>query len=384
MNNKIKAADVACLIDKNVAYEEVYDQLKQLFPSDEEMIFAERTSGYGFLQWELPNEGWLPLDKAEPIQGIEVKKELDRRIQHVKDKTGDSPLTGQILTCPDDSYVYYKMSPSGKWLILLTAWGYRHPERIDSGSAVGHYTPPQPKEPASIQIMYDGKPLSEKPFLLNGMEKQTDAQGIYVIGDLPVGYQFDVEVNGKKHRLTIAENKGDITIDATVYVLVEVMARLDGQPYGDAAVRLNYTGRAMQLVTDAAGKTSVQLPLGREGQPCTVYIGSQSQSKPLQSSATQFLFDFVTPNPEPEPDPIPEPEPTPVPMPEPEPIPEPEPDPIPPPEPEPEPEPELDPEPEPEPEYEPEGKGGCLSSVLFGLGLLILVALAYFFGWHFL
>ena len=381
MNNKIKAADVACLIDKNVAYEEVYDQLKQILSSDGEMIFAERTSGYGFLQWELPGEGWFPLDKADPIQGIEVKKELERRKQHVKAKTGDSPLTAQILTYPDDSYVFYKMTLAGQLLILLTAWGYRHPERIDGGSASGHFTPPQSKEPVTVQFTYGGRPMAEKPFILIGkemerLEKKTDVNGVYQIGDLPLGYQFDLEINGKKHHVTIEEGKGQITIDATVYATVEVKATLDGQPYGNVPVRVNYGGQQLQLICDGQGTASAQLPLAEGSQPCTVTVEQQPQSKPLSPSVTRFSFDFVTPAPEPEP----EPEPEPIPLPEPEPTPEPEPQP----EPIPQPVPDPEPDPEPQPDPNPKGNGGCLTSLLFGLGLALLVATAFYFGWRLL
>ena len=377
MNNKIKAADVACLIDKNVAYEEVYDQLKQILTSDEEMIFAERTSGYGFLQWELPGEGWFSMDRADPIQGIEVKREFERRMQYVKAKTGDSPLTKQILTYPDDSYVFYKTTQGGQLLILLTAWGYRHPEKIESGSAGGLYAPSVAKEPVSIQFTYGGRPLADKPFILVGnerLEKKTDVNGVYQIGDLPVGYQFDLEIYGKKHHVTIAEGKGQIIIDATVYATVEVKATLDGQPYGNVPVRVNYVGQQLQLICDAQGMVSAQLPWSQESQPCTVTVEQQSQSKPLSSTLTHFSFDFVTPEPEPGPIPQPNPEPTPEPEPEPEPIPQPVPDP----------EPEPGPEPTPEPDPNRKGNGGCLASLLFGLGLALLVAIAFYYGWRLL
>ena len=374
MNNKIKAADVACLIDKNVAYEQVYNSLKEVLPSDESMIFAERTSGYGFLQWELPGEGWVPLDKADPIQGIEVKKELEKRIQHVKEKTGDSLLTQQILTYPDDSYVYYKMTLSGQLLILITAWGYRHPEKIMSGSAGGNFTPPKTKESVTIQFTYGGRPMADKPFILIGKErldKKTDANGVYPIGKLPVGYQFDIEINGKKHHVTVEEGKGQISIDATVYATVEVKATRDGQPYGDVSVRVNYGGQQMTLISDSHGSATAQFPLATAGQLCTVTVESQTQSKPLSNAPTTFIFDFVTPKPEPVPEPVPEPKPIPEPIP----TPAPQPDPI----------PEPEPHPEPLPEPVPSDKnGGCLPSLLFGLGLALLVALAYWLGWHFL
>ena len=138
MNNKIKAAEVACLIDGNEAYDQIYNTLRDSLPSAEEMIFAERTSGAGFSQWELPGEDWIPLGQGDPIRSNAVKQELEQRIQHVRSKFGENQaMADKILAYPDDSYVYYKTSPDGELLILLTAWGYRHPERIGGMSAEG-------------------------------------------------------------------------------------------------------------------------------------------------------------------------------------------------------------------------------------------------------
>ena len=371
MNNKIRAAEVACLIDGNEAYDKVYNSLKASLPTDEEMIFAERSSGYSFLQWELPDDGWISLDKTDPIQAIEVKQELERRIGQVRAKFGDNQLMAdKILTYPDDSYVFFKRKPDGKLHILLTAWGYRHPVKIEGGSA-GGATSWQSKEPVSIHIKYCGKPMPAKKFVLNGMEKQTDAEGSFVVGELPVGYQFDVEVDGTNHHVTVAEGKGRVEIDATKYATFEVSATYDGKPYPKVAVAVDYNGQQMQLCTDDMGKTTAQVPLGLEGQLCSVTVASESQSKPLSDIPTQFVFDLVTPKQEPE---LPHDD-TPTAVADPT-------------------EPQIVSEPhEEEPPVESvkdtpsepsSGRNGVLGSLLFGLLLALLVATSFYFGWYFL
>lgn len=359
MNNKIKAAEVSCLIDGNEAYDKIYQTLKESLPSDEEMIFAERTSGSGFLQWELPQEGWVTLEQGDPIQAIEVKKELERRIQLVRIKFGDNQvMADKVLSYPDDSYVYFKYNAQRKLQILLTAWGYRHPERIE-GIGAGGWVPKQvKKEPVSIHVVYAGKSLTDKPFLLNGTPRKTDAYGTYEIGKLPIDYEFEVDVDGKQQRVKVVEGEGHITIDATIYADIEVKATLDGQPYGKASVKVDYCGQQMQLVTDGEGCLSIQLPLSLEEQKlCTVAIDAETQIKPLSKAPTHFVFDIVSPKSEP--------------LPEPEPVPEPVLEPVP------EPEPESKPEPEPK-------KDSIWPSLLFGLALALLVATTFYFGWNFL
>lgn len=321
------------------------------------------------------------MDKGDPIVSIDVKKELKRRIQHVREKFGDNQLMAdKVLSYPDDSYVFYKTDPQGRLLIRLTAWGYRHPVKIDGTGAGGMLTPQVKKEPVSFYVTYGGKPMGGKAFKLNGMPRKTDAKGSYEVGPLPLGYEFDVEINGTVHHVVVTEGMGPVTFDATVFADLEVRAILDGQPYVNAQVMVSYGGQQLRLVTDGSGCASAQLPLNTEGQQCSVTIDAQSQMKPLSETTTSFTFDFVTPQPEPEP--IPEPVPDPIPQPEPEPIPEPVPDPISEPEPIiPDPDPNPEPEPEPIPEPEPPMKhGGILPALLFGLGLALLVALTYYVG----
>ena len=379
MNNKIKAAEVACLIDGKEAYEKIYNSLKASLPTDEEMIFAERSSGYGFLQWELPEEGWVSLDQSDPIQAIEVRQELERRIGYVRTKFGDNQnMANKILTYPDESYVFFKRMDNGKLHILITAWGYRHPVKIEGGSAGGSTSPWQTKEPVVIRIIYGGKPMPSKTFKLNGMEKQTDAEGQFLVGDLPIGYQFDAEVDEKNLHFTVAKDEGLVVIDATKYATLEVLATFDGKPYSKATVAVSYNGQQMQLCTDDMGKTKAQVLLGLDGQLCSVTVGSESQSKPLSETTTRFVFDFVTSQqmtdqPQKE---------TPVGVVHPK---DTQPG-------EKEPANEVSKEEKPKEEKEdkkeeqPEtssGHGGVLTSLLLGLLLALLVATSYYFGWYF-
>ena len=295
MNNKIKATEVSCLIDGIGDYDQVYNSLMASFPKDEEMIFAERTPGHEFLQWNLPGNDWITLEDGDPIQTIDVKKELERRMQAIRAKFGNNQAVAEkLLSYPDDSYVFYKFEPSGKLLILITAWGYRHPVKIEGSGAGGILPLQETKEHTTLHLAYAGKPLANHDFVLNKMSRMTDGNGTYPIGDLPIGYEFEIELNGKKHKITIAEGKGDITIDATIYTEWKVKAILDGKPYASAPVKVSYCGQQYDSFTDSQGYASGKVTLGPNGQLCTISVGSETQNKPLSETPTLFSFDFKT------------------------------------------------------------------------------------------
>lgn len=125
----------------------------------------------------------------------EVKKELLHRKQNICEKFGNNQEMAQkVLSVPDYSYVYYKHDDAGRLIIRLTAWGYRYPERVGGGDATTDVKPKDQTEHVSISLIYDGEPLPGKSLRLNGFLRMTDANGLLDVGDLPIGYQFDIEV----------------------------------------------------------------------------------------------------------------------------------------------------------------------------------------------
>lgn len=211
MNIKIKAAGVTCLVGED--YSRVYATLvKSLGPLGAE-LFTERVPGHEYLQWELPGEGWTSLGEADPLMAAEVREQLVQRKQEVADRFASNRLMAQrVLSVPDESFVYYRPKPDGGIEIRLTAWGYRYPERImgmDLGTARNNVQ----KETVTIRCIYDGQPAAEEEIRLNGFAKKTDAEGVYEIGELPVGYQFDIEGRDKKLHVVVTPGQGTITFD---------------------------------------------------------------------------------------------------------------------------------------------------------------------------
>ena len=399
MNIKIKSSGVACLIGDD--YDRVYTVLKKQFGEGATDLFTERKPGHEYLQWVLPGEGWTALSEGDPIMSGEVRRELVRREKLVADKFGSNTAMAQrVLTVPDDDYVFYKADGNGLIDIKLTAWGYRYPERVLGSEARATVEQPVKTVNVALKFVYDGQAMPEKTFRLNDFSRKADADGMFHIGELPVGYTFDVSVDKLPTRhFEIEDGSDTLVIDCTVFTRVEIDVHLNGTAFAGQNVGISYGKHETQLTTDATGHISAALPLGRNGEQCRVSIESEFQSKPLTEGSNIFTFNLTAKEPEPEPMPeepiqtpeAPEPESEPVPeepqtepKPE-EPSPEPEPQPT---EPEPIPEPEepkpqpMEEEPKQEPEEKKHSKWYYILGILMTILLVFLVALTYQFCYY--
>lgn len=294
MNVKIKSSGVSCLIGDD--YDRVYTALKKQFEQDSDNLFTERTPGHEYLQWELPGDGWVALSTSDPLMSQEVKKELLHRKQNICEKFGNNQEMAQkVLSVPDYSYVYYKHDDAGRLIIRLTAWGYRYPERVGGGDATTDVKPKDQTEHVSISLIYDGEPLPGKSLRLNGFLRMTDANGLLDVGDLPIGYQFDIEVEKRQQHITVMQGQGEIIIDLAKYTNIEIQAILNNAPYSGAQVVLSYVGRNMQLTCDNNGRATTKLPLAKDGSLCTVTIDNSTQQESLKDSTNTFIFQLTSP-----------------------------------------------------------------------------------------
>ena len=294
MNIKIKSAGVTCLIGDD--YNRVYSALKKQLTDDNAQLFTERTPGHEYLQWELPGDGWMPLSEGDPLLSQNVRNELHRKKQSIIQQfENNKEMAQRILSVPDDSYVYYKISDDGHLLIRLTAWGYKYPERISADPMTGKHTPKGENEHVRIYIVYDKKPLSDKVLFLNGFQRQTDSSGVYDIGDLPIGYQFELKVDDYHEFVKVQSGHGDILIDTTIYSTAQIKANLDGKPYKNADVIISYMEHELRLTTDSLGIASAKLPIDPNKGLCKVSIDLESQEAVLVQPVTVFSFNIVSP-----------------------------------------------------------------------------------------
>lgn len=294
MNIKIKSTGVFCLLGDD--YDRVYAALKKQLGDDKAQLFTERTPGHGYLQWELPGEGWEPLSEAEPFIAIEVRRLLEEKSRHIRQLFGSNQNAAQsVLSVPDDSYVYYKANSDGTPIVKLTAWGYKYPVRVAGGSISGLVDPNVEKCYVAVHVVNDGKPVAEKEIYVNGFKRFTDNDGTYEIGELPVGYQFDVEVGNVKQHVTVKSQQGEITFDITEYTDVIVNVQRDGAPYPNAQVAVDYNGKQVSLTSDEQGTVSSKVAMATTDMVCTVTVDGQSLQQPLVQPSTTFSIQITTP-----------------------------------------------------------------------------------------
>lgn len=295
MNIKIKSNGVWNLIGDS--YDQVYATLLKKF-SDDELIFTERVPGHDYLQWELPGDGWKQLSACDPLMSAEVRRELSNRKQAILAMFGSNQEMAQkILSVPDDSYVYYRANESGNLEIKLTVWGYRYPERVGGGGADGNAGQKDAMEHVTVKVVYDETPVPSKEIRLNGFKRTTGKDGIYDAGNLPVGYQFDLDVDDQHQHVTVQTGSGEIVVDITLLTTVDVIVTQGGQPLEGAQVTIDYATRHLQLTTDNNGKASVQVPLDPEGGMCTVTVNDQQQQNMLVIPQNTFHFQVELPEP---------------------------------------------------------------------------------------
>lgn len=298
MNVKIKSAGVACLIGDN--YDRVYAALKKQLIERDEQLFTERTPGYEYLQWELPGEGWTALSESDPLVANVVRREWLRRHRMVCDRFGrNQDMAQRVLSVPDESYVFYKKEEDGYLSILLTAWGYRYPERVQGGGPItGQTEPKEQKEHVVIQLLHDGNPVPGKILRLNGLSSEkTDSNGMFEVGDLTLDYEFDVEVDKVHHLVKVKPGQGRVELDITTFSTVTIVATLDERPYKGAVVSLAYGKRQMALTANEQGKVEVCLPLDLQNVLCTVELDGEIQQSPLTEKGETFTFRLKTPEP---------------------------------------------------------------------------------------
>lgn len=294
MNIKIKATGIACMLGDD--YDRVYTALTRQFGKGSDCLFTERIAGHEYLQWVLPGDGWTALAQSDPIMGAQVREELKLRRQSVMGRFGANvDMANRVLTVPDDEYIYYKADAAGNIDIKFTAWGYRYPERVDGGNATGVITPNATTENVSVRIVNNGRPESGKVFKINDFKRVTGGGGMLCIGNLPIGYQFDIEVDGTKRHYEVTAGESIVEFDCTIYTDVNINITKDGSPAGGVVVSIDYDGSSREVVTDEQGHATVRLPLSLDGVLCTVTVEDEKQQRSLHMEANVFDFALTSP-----------------------------------------------------------------------------------------
>ena len=275
MNAKIKVAGAFCPVEKD--YEHIYAALKDKFGEGDDQLFTERKAGYEYLQWELPDDGWISLPQANPVTYNVVKKELAKRKETVKSAfKAQQKLADDILSVPDETYIYFRIDGKGNVSVKLTAWGYKYPERIAGNELGGHEEEPLKKEHVKLYVLNDGKPVPHKSLLIEGTNQDgdydgqktvesTNQEGLYDMLDLPIGYKFSVRIDDLEKSYTVEKGDGNIIIDITPPQLThELLHPEEGPETITQTEGEKVKGDNTPIETDYSSETKVQSVVEKE------------------------------------------------------------------------------------------------------------------------
>ncbi len=270
MNIKIGVNAVTRVVDTKVPMEQVY-KLVQTAAAGARIQLCPFTAGAGYLQWSPDGDGWVRFRDLDDTEKGIVAQDFTVRRQHMIDALKGAPLAGDILTVPSDEFLLVRHN-GADYDIALAAWGYRYPDRA-AGLELNSWKSNTKYQEVNIEFMWDGKPIPNMPFTLEGFAHFTDMEGIFHVDrPLPVGMRYRLHTSGNpvpsaedhSFTLTVEQNKDRYSFDLTQLFDIEVVVTEDGFPLSGAECDVEFGGRHERLVTDVSGRAMLRLPLVRD------------------------------------------------------------------------------------------------------------------------
>lgn len=293
MKIRLQRDDVLNVIPPNVSYDQLTLALSNISKAND-ILFCQRQVGSNVLIWTLPEDGWVPLSATtEPL--------LSRVHQHYEECCQQIMLAGKsnvnlikaALSVPSEDYIFFRQQGSGVFELALTAWGYKFPMPGGSEPPTGKGKPRMERQEVRLCFVYDGQRLSEHPFAINDLRRQTDANGIFEAGVHSVGTTFPIEMgDGTTFSLTVEKGKSLYEFDLTKYFVVEIIVYKGGKPLPDTLCVLSYNGGKKNITTDRNGRAESELPFSMTPANCDVTVEGQKQSKQATMPKTTLRFDL--------------------------------------------------------------------------------------------
>lgn len=193
-------------------------RLRQLLKEDAR-YFAKAYTGNNVYYWENESPDWKPLSHADNADRTEADRELSglyRRISQAAPKYVD-----QLMTVPNDDYIFYRRNQEGKTEILLTGWGYSNYKKAVGGShrVVRDKTP---RCDCRIGFTVDGELQPGRYFIAHtagGTSNMlsTGEDGWFMLKGLRQGESQKItdEISGKSFNLVWGEDHPEYILDVT-------------------------------------------------------------------------------------------------------------------------------------------------------------------------
>ena len=305
MKVKLPLQTLAPLFDNPSNLYKAYPQLRRM-GLDEGILFAEITVGNGYLEWDLPGEGWQQFDKASEAEKSDVAEIYEERKNKLLTRLQGSFLHDFVCNVPSPEFIYYK-GTGNAIEIALVAWGYRYPDRAPSGE-LQTFIHKKDLQDARFGFEWDGQMLPSVAFNIEGLQRQTSSDGFFYFDKkLPVGNTYTLTTeDGGRHTFRIEKGRKDYVANLTKYFFARMKVTKGDNPLGEADCEVEYEGKTHTLKTDSEGIAEIKLPLNCDitgqissSQPeCKVSCDGETQSKHpsgREGEKLDYQFNFDPP-----------------------------------------------------------------------------------------
>ncbi|MBR1594851.1 MAG: hypothetical protein IJ692_04115 [Alloprevotella sp.] len=262
--------------------------------------FAQLDAGNnGKFLWSKPGNDWIPLSTAEPMQQEELRRMWQELRHSVHEKLAQAPdLAENILSIPNEDYLFFAPLPDGGLQLLVTGWGFMNYRR-SMGSVITERREKVQLQDVCIHLMRDGAPLGGETFQLvtpNGLNAlRTNEDGSLLLpSKVRVGESFHLRHpdTGKEDSFEVVEGQTDYVWDVTEHTSLSVRATLDDKPLADVPLSVSYHGHDYPLRLDASGAAVLSEVPYHDGASCTVSMGDERQERALELHG-ENLFEFA-------------------------------------------------------------------------------------------
>ncbi len=264
--------------------------------------FAPMKIGAGFYTWTFPEEDWIKLSDMPPGDEEQVQKGL----REIKAAVGSKApaISTQILTVPNEGYIYYRRTSSGSIDIKFVAWGFKNYKSPPPGTIIINKESQGSTQDVKVAFLVDGMPIPNREFLSIFPDQKkpnvfaTHEDGYYTYKSTKAGTVIKVidKMTGKEFSLLVIDGQEKYEFDVTQFNETVINVSLDDIPVGDEDVDITYNGNGHSLKTDHNGQARIQLPyIPNNRIAAQVREDVQHQEIALEGNTFNFSFQTVPP-----------------------------------------------------------------------------------------
>lgn len=253
-----------------VNYENLSSQLGNLFEGRENPFAVLSQTTRDYIWYASADEvAYKSLQKASPDELDLVMPRLKALLDEAKQvfaRSSNSQLTGlaaPLLNVPDESWVYFSVTPDEKVRILLAGWGFTKPSN-ETGinkleQAFDVYK--NRHQNVILQLGFNRIVAANREFVLDFFRKKgqritTDAEGMYEVGEILAGNTFDVTCETTGETRTVEVEKGKerypVAFSCATALTVRILNQYD-EPVAGYPVRLTFGAQVREGRTGSDG-----------------------------------------------------------------------------------------------------------------------------------